>query len=491
MKKSKVITFYSFKGGVGRSMALVNVATLLSSWGHKVLMVDWDLEAPGLENFFAPYAETLDTAKQPGMLDLLYDLQNDKQAKWQDYVYSFSTKISKTPLHLITSGQVEEGYTEKLRSFNVDKFYSDHEGGYLLENLRNEWLAAYDFVLIDSRTGVTDFGGICTIQMPDILVMLLTPTEQGLKGTIRIADRVEQSRRSLPFDREKLLVFPVPSRMDSTNEFEQNQRWVKRFAKDFEVFFDDWLPMGISKEDFLQRVKVPYIAYFSYGEKLPVIEQGMDDPGGLGYAYENLAMLIGRGLDEVNEFIEKREGYLEYLSGQKSTLVQKVIDLPHAVTISIFSYDMNIKEKLMNAISSPKVQYVNIDEPEMFLGMSVRNFADELSSAFINALTQSDVSIVVIDQNFITFFNELDQYQLSRLMKHSALDKEIIIPLFTKDEFKDMMAVHFIKNRRGYSIPNGSIPQNVINDIFKAIKYVSKRKGLSEPATEHTNGPTG
>ena len=49
---SQIITFYSYKGGVGRSMALANVATLLSKWGKRVLMIDWDLEAPGLENFF-------------------------------------------------------------------------------------------------------------------------------------------------------------------------------------------------------------------------------------------------------------------------------------------------------------------------------------------------------------------------------------------------------------------------------------------------------
>jgi MinD-like ATPase involved in chromosome partitioning or flagellar assembly len=47
----QVITFYSFKGGTGRSMALANVASLLAQRpgdGRSALMVDWDLEAPGL-----------------------------------------------------------------------------------------------------------------------------------------------------------------------------------------------------------------------------------------------------------------------------------------------------------------------------------------------------------------------------------------------------------------------------------------------------------
>ena len=48
-----LITFYSYKGGVGRTMALANVATLLATWGKSVLVIDWDLEAPGIEHFLA------------------------------------------------------------------------------------------------------------------------------------------------------------------------------------------------------------------------------------------------------------------------------------------------------------------------------------------------------------------------------------------------------------------------------------------------------
>jgi hypothetical protein len=47
-----IVTFYSWKGGVGRTMALANIAVQLSQKGSRVLMVDWDLEAPGLLNYF-------------------------------------------------------------------------------------------------------------------------------------------------------------------------------------------------------------------------------------------------------------------------------------------------------------------------------------------------------------------------------------------------------------------------------------------------------
>ena len=50
-----IVTFYSYKGGVGRSFALANTAALLSSWGYRTLCVDWDLDAPGLQEYFAPW----------------------------------------------------------------------------------------------------------------------------------------------------------------------------------------------------------------------------------------------------------------------------------------------------------------------------------------------------------------------------------------------------------------------------------------------------
>jgi MinD-like ATPase involved in chromosome partitioning or flagellar assembly len=47
-----IVTFYSYKGGVGRSFCLANIGTLLANWGYQVLCVDWDLEAPGLHHYF-------------------------------------------------------------------------------------------------------------------------------------------------------------------------------------------------------------------------------------------------------------------------------------------------------------------------------------------------------------------------------------------------------------------------------------------------------
>src|SRR3974377_729873 len=56
-------TFYSYKGGVGRSLALANTAALLVRRGRRVVLIDFALEAPGLDSF----AEFRSIAGKPGV----------------------------------------------------------------------------------------------------------------------------------------------------------------------------------------------------------------------------------------------------------------------------------------------------------------------------------------------------------------------------------------------------------------------------------------
>src|SRR5215468_9763563 len=73
-----IVTFYSFKGGVGRSMTLVNIAELLADAGYKVIVCDWDLEAPGLERYFSEDPErVLEFENHPGVIDLLLEYKEN------------------------------------------------------------------------------------------------------------------------------------------------------------------------------------------------------------------------------------------------------------------------------------------------------------------------------------------------------------------------------------------------------------------------------
>src|SRR6266404_1937548 len=70
-KTDKIITFYSYKGGTGRSMALANVAWILACAGRKVLAIDWDLEAPGLHHYFYPFLVDKELSASDGLIDFV------------------------------------------------------------------------------------------------------------------------------------------------------------------------------------------------------------------------------------------------------------------------------------------------------------------------------------------------------------------------------------------------------------------------------------
>ena len=73
MNTGRIVSFYSYKGGVGRSMTLANVAWILASNGYRVLTIDWHLDAPGLHRYFAPFLLDPMLLETPGLIEFLTD----------------------------------------------------------------------------------------------------------------------------------------------------------------------------------------------------------------------------------------------------------------------------------------------------------------------------------------------------------------------------------------------------------------------------------
>ena len=98
---SSIVTFYSYKGGVGRSMSLANIAFELAKRNKKILMVDWDLEAPGLERYFNKFEINREA---DGLLQLLMEFRNNTTADYKNYLWTIDAGFSH-PLHLMHSGR--------------------------------------------------------------------------------------------------------------------------------------------------------------------------------------------------------------------------------------------------------------------------------------------------------------------------------------------------------------------------------------------------
>ncbi len=166
MHVCKIITFYSFKGGVGRSMALANVAVALAACQKRVCVIDWDLEAPGVENYFSRLSIS-PAIRDGGLLHIL----EGKVLEWDDLVNK--VRVFGREFSLITAGQTSHAYTKRLQAFAWEAYY-EQGGGEFIEVFGSMLRTKFDYVLIDSRTGLTDASGVCTIQLPDILVLMFT-----------------------------------------------------------------------------------------------------------------------------------------------------------------------------------------------------------------------------------------------------------------------------------------------------------------------------
>lgn len=192
-----IVTFYSFKGGVGRSMALVNTAVELCQRGRRVLIVDFDLEAPGISTFDLFSGATT----SPGIVDYVTDFVETQQAPdVRRYVSNCPKwKAGQGELWIMPAGKQDENYSAKFNSINWKELYAQHSGYLMFEDMKAQWKEALapDYVLIDSRTGHTDVGGICTRQLPDAVAIMFFPNEQNLQGLKRIIEDIRAESDSV------------------------------------------------------------------------------------------------------------------------------------------------------------------------------------------------------------------------------------------------------------------------------------------------------
>ena len=307
-RDGKIVTFYSYKGGTGRTMALANTAWILAGAGHRVLMVDWDLESPGLHRFIHPFLDQASVAETPGLIELIRDYQwaasEAKRAREQasgpepgpllepEQVREFARLARHTVsvdwifggggvLHFMPSGSFNPSYSTVVAAFNWDEFYEQLQGGEFFDAMRQQMCDEYDYVLIDSRTGLSDVAEICTMHFPHTLVVCFTLSDQGIDGAAQVAKHVANR-----VDRE-IRVLPVPTRIDEGEKAKADAGRSLARAR------FDRLPSHMTEEArtaYWGAVEIPYRPFYAYEETLAVFG---DPPGLQGSLLSGFERLVG------------------------------------------------------------------------------------------------------------------------------------------------------------------------------------------------------
>ena len=296
-----VITFYSYNGGTGRTMAIANIAWILAANGKRVLVADWDLESPGLHRYFGPFLDHARFSRQGGIIDLIREFEwatakeSNSSSDWFDKyadVDAYAMALDWTfpsggRLDILSAGRANHDYSASIQALDWDIFYEHLGGGQFLDALRAAMKRRYDVTLIDSRPGVSDVAEICTVQLPDELVVCFTFSEQSMVGAVQMA-RLVQQRASA----RQIRVLPVPMRVDAPDSDRA------RAGRIIAMRRLPGLPAGLTEQErstYWAEVTVPYSPSYAYEELLATFAERPGQRPSLLASYEALTAVLTRG----------------------------------------------------------------------------------------------------------------------------------------------------------------------------------------------------
>ena len=211
--KTPIVTFYSYKGGMGRTTTMIAYAMSLATDADvtkrkRVVIVDCDLEAPGYLNFFDLSKHNgLRSGKKNGLVEFICDAQlTDKPEKLDinDYIINVGLDNQNSfaynnldNIWIVPAGNLNEGYSdfesssdrndylEGLAKINLSSVHSVVEHFNLLFDKINETLNP-DIILIDSRTGFNDIFGTAALYLSSCVIGFFGFSRQTQPGLINL-----------------------------------------------------------------------------------------------------------------------------------------------------------------------------------------------------------------------------------------------------------------------------------------------------------------
>lgn len=245
-----VVSFYSYKGGVGRSTTLAAFASYHARrTGAKVLIIDCDFEAPGFSNFYG--MDEQDLSAKSGVVEYLVDssyVANRNVLNVSDYVHTISASASKDPIgyagdkggeiYVMKAGNLSVEFIEG--SENAPNGLRTHQDHYLqglaridfansdaileqftgmLKHICSHQDYKPDLVLIDSRTGFNDIFNNIALRLSDIVLGFFGTSKQNIPGIYEFLDTIKVMSDDSP---EILLINSLCSGLsESYKEFKE------------------------------------------------------------------------------------------------------------------------------------------------------------------------------------------------------------------------------------------------------------------------------
>jgi MinD-like ATPase involved in chromosome partitioning or flagellar assembly len=216
----ETVAFYSYKGGVGRSLLLAYAARYLAAiLGKRVVALDFDFEAPGLH-----YKLKFDITSDPHLLaggggSVPYLLATTQGFAFppplEEHMVYLGHEDKGGWLRLMPAGPApRQPYWAVLKKLGDKLRLGDSSGqGFMalldLQARIGDELKP-DYLLIDARTGVTELGGLATTILADTVVCMLVANMESLQGTLAVIDALKSAPRLA--NQKPVRIVPVLSR---------------------------------------------------------------------------------------------------------------------------------------------------------------------------------------------------------------------------------------------------------------------------------------
>ena len=245
------VVFYGLKGGVGRSTALAMLAYRLARDGKRVLLIDFDLESPGLSGLLLPQ----DRVATYGLVDWFVEDavgQGDEVLREMVSVSPLADNTQGSIRVAAAMGQAETGYLSKLARVYADTPSKAGPQTFADRMMRITGLLEAqerpDIVLIDSRAGLHDVAAVAIGSMASVALLFATDSPQHWQGYRQLFRHWQQRPDVLRQVRSRIVMvqalFPESDQVARANRFVQSAWDVFR-----ELVYDQLEPDADAPED--------------------------------------------------------------------------------------------------------------------------------------------------------------------------------------------------------------------------------------------------
>jgi hypothetical protein len=251
-------------------------------------------------------------------------------------------------------------------------------------------IGRYDFVLIDSRTGVSDMSGICTIEMPEKLVGCFTLNRQSIAGAAATLGSIKAQRNGNG-DRAKIALFPVAMRIESAEHIK-----LQLALQEARRAFGPFLPEDAIEEPlkYWNDMEVTYHPFYAFEEVLAVFGDLTGAAGSKRTLLREIELLTRRitGREKLEapevEPGRRQEVLDKYAFGPLSAREK---DQPRYSDETEILRNLCNKERLWSSRGNRYLYLLSKHELGLVSAEDVRKFGPRMRSYFDASIAMSDI----------------------------------------------------------------------------------------------------